>query len=125
MRADQAFLLFLISQGLALGGAIARAAMEVLEHLPSKSKQEQRMTVIFSVYPEPGDVRHATRNLQMATLMDAHRPTAHVRLETWIVEAALARLGDRRLLPGEQETVVAAARYPHKVKWPSWWSAHF
>jgi hypothetical protein len=122
MRADQAFLLFLTSEGLALGGPIARAAMEALEQLPSRSKQDERTTVIFLVYPEPGDVRHATRNLQMATLMDPHRPSAHIRLETWMVEAALARLGERRLTKEEQEIVVAATRMPHKVRWPDWWT---
>jgi hypothetical protein len=44
-----------------------------------------------------------------------------VLLEPWLVEAALARLGERRLTPEEQETVVQATRTPHKVKWPQWW----
>jgi hypothetical protein len=43
-------------------------------------------------------------------------------LEPWIVEAALDRLGDRRLTVEEQEVVVRATRTPWKVKWPDWWT---
>lgn len=122
VRADQAFLLFLGSQGLASGGPIARLLMEALELMPTRSKREHRTKVIFSVYPEQGDVRHAVRNLGMATLMDPHRATAYVRLEKWIVEDALERLGECELSREEQEIVVAATRMPHKVRWPSWWT---
>ena len=45
-------------------------------------------------------------------------------LNTWIVEAALERLGDRRLSDDEQREVWDATRTPRKVKWPDWWS-HF
>src|SRR5262245_34021006 len=38
-----------------------------------------------------------------------------------LVEAALARLGDRRLTPEEQATIVKATRSPRKVEWPEWW----
>ena len=44
------------------------------------------------------------------------------QLNPWIVEAALARLGDRRLTQGEQREVWQATRTPHKVQWPHWWS---
>ena len=42
-------------------------------------------------------------------------------LEPWLVEAALARLGGRRLTLAEQRTVVDATRTPAKVRWPDWW----
>ena len=42
-------------------------------------------------------------------------------LEPWIVEAALARFGGRRLTVEKQRIVVDATRTPHKVKWPDWW----
>ncbi|WP_414521386.1 hypothetical protein, partial [Umezakia ovalisporum] len=57
----------------------------------------------------------------MAKRIDPYRETAKILLEPWIVTAALARLGDRRLSPSEQRTVLAATRTPHKVKWPEWW----
>jgi len=43
-------------------------------------------------------------------------------LEPWVVEAALARFGERRLTPAEQAVVVQATRTPHKVRWPDWWA---
>ena len=57
----------------------------------------------------------------MARKLDRYRDTARMVLEPWIVEAALARLGDRRLTVEEQETVVGATRTPWKVRWPDWW----
>ena len=41
--------------------------------------------------------------------------------QPWLVEAALIRLGDRRLTPEQQATIVKATRTPHKVRWPGWW----
>jgi hypothetical protein len=38
-------------------------------------------------------------------------------LEPWLVEAALARL-PQHLGPADQQTVMKAARTPHKVRWP-------
>ena len=43
-------------------------------------------------------------------------------LNTWIVEAALARLGGGRLSVDEQREIWNATRTPHKVRWPEWWS---
>ncbi len=42
-------------------------------------------------------------------------------LEPWLIEAALARLGDRRLTLAEQQLVVVATHTPSKVQWPDWW----
>jgi hypothetical protein len=42
-------------------------------------------------------------------------------LEPWLVEEALARLGDRRLSLDEQAKVILAVRAPGKVRWPDWW----
>lgn len=49
------------------------------------------------------------------------RKSARVLLETWVIEEGLARLGDHRLTRAEQEQILAAARFPKKVQWPSWW----
>jgi hypothetical protein len=62
-------------------------------------------------------------NLGVARVLDRFRSTARVYLEPWIVEAALNRLGDRKLSVEEQQVIVAAARTPNKVAWPEWWGA--
>ena len=54
-------------------------------------------------------------------------PTDKVRvrmmLKPWIVEAALARLGTRRLSVEEQRTVWwPDTQAPEKVNWPDWWA---
>jgi hypothetical protein len=74
------------------------------------------------VYAEPGDLRNAVRTLGIATLLDGYRSSARLALDTWIVEEALERLGDRKLSVAEQEIVVEATRMPHKVRWPAWWA---
>ena len=63
----------------------------------------------------------ALEPLRMATDLNHYRPTARMVLEPWLVEEALARLGDRRLSPEEQAKVVRALRTPRKVRWSDWW----
>lgn len=121
MRADHAFLLQITSLGLAKGGPVARAALSALESRPSSDLDRPPRLIVMGVYADPGDVGHAIRNLNIATLLDRFRPTASFVLETWVVEAALARLGDEQLNREEQEAVIAATRFPNKVRWPSWW----
>ena len=49
------------------------------------------------------------------------QPHAQIKLEPWLVQRAIDRLGDRRLDATEQATVVDATRTPGKVGWPDWW----
>jgi hypothetical protein len=49
--------------------------------------------------------------------------TGRVLLETWVVEEALERLGERRLTRAEQKIVLSAARFPKRVQWPSYWES--
>lgn len=125
VRADEAFLLQLAAKGLAGDSVLTRAALDAFENiasLPSVAQGERIIT--FSVYPEAGDLRDTIKALGIATLLDGCRPSARLSLETWVIEEALARLGDRRLTLSEQQIVVAAARMAHKVRWPNWWSAN-
>ena len=59
--------------------------------------------------------------LKMAAKLYRFQPHAQIKLEPWLVQRALDRLGDRRLNTTEQATVVAATRTPGKVRWPDWW----
>ena len=72
-------------------------------------------------FVRPGGVNTALEPLRIATKRDRYRETARMALEPWIVEAALARLGGRRLTIKEQQTIVRATRMPWKVRWPEWW----
>ena len=68
-----------------------------------------------------GSVTSALEPLRMAKKLDRYRDTAKMMLEPWLVEMALARLGDRRLTIEQQKEVVRATRTPWKVRWPEWW----
>ncbi|WP_415643778.1 hypothetical protein [Sphingomonas antarctica] len=61
--------------------------------------------------------------LRMGVVLDEYRETANTRIEPWLVQQALARLGDRQLTVDEQVEIVCATRTPKKVEWPVWWAA--
>jgi hypothetical protein len=76
----------------------------------------------------PGSVNEALEPLRLGRKLDRYRDTARMVLDPWLVEAALARLGDRRLALAEQQLVVVATphafegamtglvwRLPHKI----------
>jgi hypothetical protein len=81
------------------------------------------VTIIMGVGAEPGDLREVVQMARIAILLDGERPSARLALETWVIEEALSRLGERRLTEAQQQVVVASARMPHKVRWPAWWSS--
>src|SRR3954463_16020833 len=82
------------------------------------SPKDRRITLTFV---RPGSVNEALELLRMARKLDRYRASARMALEPWLVEAALSRLGDRRLSREEQATVVQATRTPGRVRWPAWW----
>jgi hypothetical protein len=124
VSAAEAFLLQLAKRGLEGDGTAASQTMRAIEMArDTRAAAQTPETLIISLLSvSPGSVNVALEPLGMARKLDPYRPTARMALEPWIVEAALARLGDRRLSTGEQRTVLAATRTPRKVKWPEWWT---
>jgi Family of unknown function (DUF5681) len=121
MSAAEAFMLHLAKRGLEGDGSAGRAMMTALEELKARQQIADTPHIIVVNYVHPGSVNGALVALRMARMLDAFRPTARLMLEPWIVEASLARLGDRQLSAEEQRIVLAATRTPHKVRWPDWW----
>lgn len=125
VTAAEAFLLYLSKRGLEGDGSATRSALSAIEkargHWDPHGADGEKLTVVFRSVGV-GSVATAARSLKIARKLDPYRPTARLMLEPWVVEAALARLGDRRLTPDEQETVVRATRTPHRVRWPEWWA---
>ena len=123
VTAAEAFLLQVTKRGLEGDSAAARAAMAAIAEARAARPRsdEQHITAIVRVIVSPGRVNCALEPLRMARKLDRYRETARMALEPWIVEAALARLGNRRLTNEEQRTVVRATRTPGKVHWPDWW----
>ena len=122
VSAVEAFLLHITKKGLEGDGAAARSAMLAIEEArAARGDAGDEVTIISWMAVDPGSVSEALVALRMAVKHDAHRPTARIALEPWLVEQALARIGERRLSREEQETVVKATRTPRKVRWPDWW----
>lgn len=123
VTAAEAFLLHVTKRGLAGDGAAARSAMGAIAEARASrpGTSESTVTSIVVVCVAPGRVNGALQALRMARKLDRFRETARMALEPWIVEAALARLGDRRLTREEQAIIVRATRTPAKVRWPDWW----
>lgn len=120
VTAEEAFLLHMIKSGLEGDGAAARAMAPATEEARARSGHQSTVPTVI-VFVPPYSVSGALELLRMAKVLDPYHDNARVALEPWLVEAALARLNDRRLSWAEQETVVRATRTPDKVKWPDWW----
>jgi Family of unknown function (DUF5681) len=122
VTAAEAFLLQMTKRGLEGDGPAGRATMAAIEEArAARGTDDEAIRVIIRRMIEPGSVNTALIALRMAAKLDRYRPSARMALEPWLVELALARLGDRRLSREEQEKVVAATRTPKKVRWPEWW----
>jgi hypothetical protein len=123
VTAAEAFLLYLAKRGLAGDGAAARAAMVTIEEarLARRANGSAEILTIVWTVVTPGSVNSALEPLRMASKLDRYRSSARMVLEPWLVEEALSRLGDQRLAPDDQRTVVRATRTPSKVRWPDWW----
>ena len=123
VTAAEAFLLHITKRGLEGDGAAARSAMAAIEEARSArgASRVGDLTTIVQTVVAPGSVNSALEPLRMASKLDRYRPSARMVLEPWLVEEALARLGDRRLSLDEQAKVVRVVRTPSKVRWPDWW----
>ena len=119
VTAAEAFLLQLTKLGLDGDSAAARAAIAAIGDIRDTDFSDL-LEIILSIV-DPGSVSTAVECLRIGTKLDRYRETARMMLEPWIVEAALARLGEKHLTPKEQEIVLNATRTPTKVRWPDWW----
>ena len=122
VTAAEAFLLHMAKTGLAGNGAAARASMAALATARAARGEgdDGIVTVLIRSYVSPSDATAALRALKMIRTLDPYRATARIRIEPWLVEIALSRLG-RRLTVSEQAEVWRATRTPNKVRWPDWW----
>jgi hypothetical protein len=126
VSAAEAFLMYLARQGLdgdkiAMGQAAS--AIEAIRARSQVGGGECDTRTFCVVFVDPGCVNSALRALKMARKMAPYRKTARMRLEPWIVEAALEKMETGSLNLDEQRIVVGACRTPWKVNWPNWWEA--
>lgn len=123
VTAAEAFLLQLTQKGLSGDSAAARASLDAIESARAAHSESHTgpAEIIWKSVDSGADA--IIDPLGIARLK---YPTDEARvcweLNTWIVEAALARLGGGRLSVDEQREIWNATRTPHKVRWPEWWS---
>jgi hypothetical protein len=120
VTAAEAFILQLTKLGLDGDSAAARAAIAAIQDIRGTDPSDESLEIIISIV-DPGSVSAAVECLRIGTKLDRYRETARILLEPWIVEAALARFGEKQPTPQEQEIVLKATRTPTKVRWPDWW----
>jgi Family of unknown function (DUF5681) len=99
LTASEAFLLHVTRRGLEGDGQAARISMAAIEEARSRNLIEptNAITQISRVVVQPGSVSHGLLPLKMARKLNRYSDRVHLKLEPWLVQAALARLGDRRL----------------------------
>lgn len=125
VTAAEAFILHLTRKGLAGDSAAARASLAAIEAARTargESDGHEPITVILIMTYSIGC---ALKPLDIGVKRNRlDKEKVHWLLNPWIVEAALARFGNRRLNAGEQREVWSATRDPLSVKWPEWWTEH-
>ena len=104
VTAAEAFVLHVTRKGLQGDSGAARSAMKAIEAARDSDRGQRQpdVTVITMTFVRPGSVNAALEPLRMARKLDRYRDTARMRLEPWIVQAALAALLpnlDRRTTP--------------------------
>jgi hypothetical protein len=122
VTAAEAFLLHITNRGLEGDSASARASLAAIEEARARRQfDEPKKYVIVWKSVSPGSVGCALDALGMAHKLNRHSEDARYKLNPWIVQAALARLGSRQLSADEQRVVLEATRSPGKVRLPDWW----
>ena len=123
VTAAEAFLLQLTRKGLQGDSAAARASLQAIETARGKVDDFQSIPSVLRIIINSFGIGTVLDRLGLARKrypLDKQR--VRLELNSWIVDAALARLGTRQLTVDEQRTVVAAVRNPSEIHWPEWWS---
>ena len=122
-RADRAFILFLVNNGIAGCPRIGSLVLQAIsKHKRRQPERSRRRLIVFTTYQAEGQVDQDLCELGIAKKLDPYGCRARLLLEPWVVQAALDRFGEKRLTQEEQATIVAATRLPYKVEWPAWWT---
>lgn len=124
VTAAEAFILQLTKKGLEGDSASARASLAAIE--TARSARHARgvdlptIDIRFRIFGLSGTAEDLGMGVKVQPFDKAR---VRLMLKPWIVQAALDRLGSRRLTLEEQRTVLESTRTPEKVAWPDWWEA--
>ena len=124
VTAAEAFILQLTKKGLEGDNASARASLTAIEHARASRSARGGDRPTIRIQFRTFGLSCAVEDLGMGVLVHpTDKNRVRLMLKPWMVEAALARLEDRRLSLEEQRMVHASTRTPEKVRWPDWWAA--
>ena len=118
----EAFILQLTKKGLEGDSASARASLAAIENARATRSANGSDVLVVRICFRTFGVCSTVEDLGMGLLIHpTDKQRVRLMLKPWIVDAALARLGPRRLSVDEQQMVVDSTRTPEKVSWPDWW----
>lgn len=121
VTAAEAFILQLTRKGLAGDSSAARASLDAIEAARLRRQPHDLPKVMRIVLMSYG-IGSTLKVLGLAVKRNPFdKDKTRWKLQPWIVEAAIARMGARKLTPEEQREVWNTTRTPDKVKWPEWW----
>ena len=126
VTAAEAFILQLTRKGLAGDSTAARSSLAAIETARATRSASGRGLPTVRLQIRTFGLCCSVVDLGLGILLYPHdKQRSRLLLKPWIVEAALARLGSRRLSPEEQGIVLASTQYPERVSWPDWWDTSF
>lgn len=123
ITAAEAFILQLTQKGLAGDSAAARSSLAAIEAARANRRHDADQSFVLRWVIIGMGIEETARKLGIAIKkfpLDEKR--VRWEIQPWIVEAALRRLGARRLSEDEQREVRSNTRSPEKVNWPTWWT---
>ncbi|MFL6728019.1 MAG: DUF5681 domain-containing protein [Sphingomicrobium sp.] len=123
VTAAEAFILQLTKKGLEGDNASARAGLAAIEKArASRVGHGSNFEIIRVILRAFGSCSVAQDYGLGVKIHAGSKDKVRFMLKPWIVEAALARMVDRRLTVEEQRIVIASVHRPQKVSWPDWWA---
>ncbi len=121
VTAAEAFILQLTRRGLAGDSAAARSSLAAIEAARASRSASGHGLAPVRVQIMLFGLCSSIVDLGLGCLLNSHHEErARLLLKPWIVEAALSRLGSRRLSVEEQSIVLSSTQNPEKVSWPEW-----
>lgn len=121
VTAAEAFILQLTRKGLQGDSAAARASLGAIETARASRDPHSGLDILRIRIVTYG-VGLVLGKLGMGIKRNPlDKQRVRWELQPWIVQAAIDRLGDRKLTPDEQREVWGVTRAREKVTWPAWW----
>jgi Family of unknown function (DUF5681) len=123
ITAAEAFILQLTKKGLEGCSASARASLGAIEAARASQPESNDPTEVLRIIIRPFGTCVVAEDLGFGVKINRFSKTnVRFMLKPWIVDAALARMGNRQLTSEQQRVVIASVQNPEKVNWPSWWT---